>query len=43
VDGKAIITPESGEVLFHSEPLGSTVLNTRYKVEEMMFDGKLEY
>lgn len=43
VDGKAIITPESGEVLFHSEPLGSTVLNTRYKVKEMMFDGKLEY
>lgn len=43
VNSKAIITPESGEVLFHSEPLGSTVLNTRYKVKEMMFDGKLEY
>ncbi|HSB10180.1 MAG TPA: hypothetical protein VLM38_11900 [Blastocatellia bacterium] len=43
VDGKAFITPESGEVLFHSEPIGAVVLNTRYKVKDMMFEGKLEY
>ena len=59
VDGKPFITPESGEILFHSNfggghPLDSTVpnsdimrngftLNTRYKVKDMMFEGKLEY
>jgi hypothetical protein len=59
VDGKPFITPESGEVLFHSilaggNRLNSTVpdsdivrngftLNTRHKVKDMMFDGKLEY
>ena len=43
VGGKPFITPETGDVLFHSEPRGSTVLNMRYKVKEMMFDGKLEY
>ena len=43
VDGKPFITPETGDILFHSEPGGSTVLNMRYKVKEMTFDGKLEY
>jgi hypothetical protein len=43
VGGKAIITSESGDVLFHSEPIGATVLNMRFKVKEMMFDGRLEY
>ncbi|MFP5263867.1 MAG: hypothetical protein ACLGJB_18455 [Blastocatellia bacterium] len=59
VNGKPFITPESGEVLFHSELgggslLNSTIpnssnrfngftLNTRYKVKDMVFDGKLEY
>ena len=43
VDGKPFITPETGDILFHSELSGSTVLNMRYKVKEMMFDGKLEY
>jgi hypothetical protein len=42
-DGKPFITPETGDVLFHSEPLGTVVLNMRYKVKEMMYDGKLEY
>jgi hypothetical protein len=42
-DGKPFITPEIGDVLFHSEPLGAVVLNMRYKVKEMMYDGKLEY
>jgi hypothetical protein len=68
VNGKPVITPESGEVLFHSEMgSGSGVnasisnsdipsrdssrvardfgftLNTRYKVKDMLFDGKLEF
>lgn len=43
VDGKPFITPETSDVLFHSEPGGSPALNMRYKVKEMMFDGKLEY
>jgi hypothetical protein len=43
LDGKPFITPEAGDVLFHSEPRGYTTLNMRYKVKEMMFDGKLEY
>ena len=43
VDGKPFIAPEAGDVLFHSEPSGFTLLNMRYKVKEMMFDGKLEY
>lgn len=42
VDGKPFITPETGDVLFRSER-GSVVLNMRYKVKDMMFDGKLEY
>src|ERR1044072_9282482 len=70
VDGKPFVTPEGGELLFHSEfggrstlsgtipnsgipnrdvsglststPYGFT-LNTRYKIKDMMFDGKLEY
>lgn len=43
VDGKAFITPETGDILFRSEPTGFTKLNMRYKVKDMMFDGKLEY
>jgi len=43
VDGKPFITPETGDVLFRSEPAGFTKLNMRYKVKDMMFDGKLEY
>lgn len=59
VNGKPFITPESGEILFHSDLSGGSGLNstipnssgrssgftlsTRYKVKEMMFDGKLEY
>jgi hypothetical protein len=71
VDGKPIVTPESGELLFHSDfggnsRLNSTIpntslpnsrdagqlrgatafgftINTRFKVKDMMFDGKLEY
>lgn len=43
LDGKPFITPETGDVLFHSEPLGNVALNMRYKVKDMMYDGKLEY
>ena len=46
VDGKPLITPESGDVLFHSATnsgTGMVTLNMRYKVKDMMFDGKLEY
>lgn len=59
VNGKPFITPESNEILFHSELGGSSqlngtlansdvarnafTLNTRFKVKDMMFDGKLEY
>jgi hypothetical protein len=41
--GKPFITPETTDILFHSEPNGTTVLNMRYKVKDMQFDGKLEY
>lgn len=69
VNGKPVITPDSAEVLFHSElgsgagvnaaipnsdipsrdPSGRVAgnygftLNTRYKVKDMMFAGKLEF
>lgn len=43
VDGKPVITPESGEVLFHSELPNLIALNMRYKVKDMMFNGKLEF
>lgn len=43
VDGEAYITPESGEILFHSELPKLVDLNMRYKVKDMMFNGKLEY
>ena len=42
-DGKPFITAETGDVLFHSEPRGAVALNMRYKVKEMMYEGKLEY
>jgi hypothetical protein len=43
VDGKPILASESGEVVFHAELPGLVVLNMRYKVKDMMFNGKLEY
>lgn len=43
VDGKPFVTSEISDVLFRSEPAGFTKLNMRYKVKDMMFDGKLEY
>lgn len=50
VEGKPYLTPDSGEVQFFSELGGLMMmqgkpvhLSTRYKVKEMMFQGKLEY
>ncbi len=46
IDGQPFLTAESGEVRFASEfRIGSTgiKLNMRYKVADLVFDGKLEY
>jgi hypothetical protein len=43
VDGKPIITPESGDVLFYSRLTDGPELSMRFKVKDMMFGGKLEY
>ena len=43
IDGKPFIEPTSGEVRFVAE-VGKTVkLNRRFKVADMMYEGKLEY
>jgi len=42
VDGKPFVTAETSDVLFSSEPDGATALKMRYKIKDMMFDGKLE-
>ncbi len=42
VEGKPFITEESGEVLFYSELDGLT-LRMRFKIKDMIYDGKLEY
>jgi hypothetical protein len=43
VDGKPFITPDAEEIHFVSELSSNYKLDRRYKVKEMMFDGKLEY
>lgn len=43
VDGKPFITPESGYVRFYSELNKDIKLNMRFKVQEMMYDGQLEF
>ncbi len=43
VDGKPFITPESGEVQFYSEFAENLTFNIRYKIKDMIFQGKLEY
>jgi hypothetical protein len=42
VDGKPFVTPDTSDVLFSSQPEGATALKMRYKVKDMMVDGKLE-
>ena len=43
VDGSPFVTPESEEIHFVSELDGTYRLDRRYKVKDMMYDGKLEY
>ncbi len=43
VDGKPFITPESEEIHFVTELSGTYRLDRRYKIKEMMYEGKLEY
>ena len=43
VDGKPFLNEESGEVRFYSEYKDSLKLNMRFKISDMLMDGKLEY
>jgi hypothetical protein len=43
IDGNPIITDESDEIKFVSELTDTFKLNTRYKVKEMRYQGKLEF
>ena len=43
VEGKSLINSDSGEILFHAELNGGPTLNMRFKVKDMVFDGKLEF
>ena len=43
VDGKPIIEAESDEVRFVSELASTFKLNMRYKIKDMIYQGKLEY
>jgi hypothetical protein len=43
VDGQPFITPDSGYVRFYSELTKDLKLNMRFKVQDMIYDGQLEY
>ena len=43
VDGEPFITPDSQEIHFVTELSSDYRLNMRYKIKEMMYEGKLEY
>jgi hypothetical protein len=43
VDGKPFITPESEEIHFFSPLSGTYKLDRRFKIKDMMYEGKLEY
>ncbi len=43
VDGNPFITPESGYIRFYTEFTKDLTLNMRFKVQDMMYDGQLEY
>ena len=43
LNGAPFITPDTDEIHLYSEFSTKYVLNMRYKVKDMMFDGKLEY
>lgn len=42
-DGVPFITPDAGEIRFFSEMSKDLKLNTKFKVADMIVDGKLEY
>ncbi len=42
-DGKPFVNVESGEILFHSDLNGGPTLSQRFKIKDMIFEGKLEY
>ena len=42
-DGKPIINPDSREVIFHTQLKDGPNFHMRFKVKDMMLDGKLEY
>ena len=43
VNGKPFIAPESGELRFHMNPYKTLAIDVRFKVKDMMYEGKLEY
>jgi hypothetical protein len=43
VDGQPFLTPESGEVRFFTQLSEAYKLDRRFKVKDMMYEGKLEY
>ena len=43
VDGKPVVDSESGFLRFYSEVLKDVKLNMRFKVSDLMYEGKLEY
>lgn len=43
LEGQPFLTPESDNVRFFAQLTEKTKLNVKYKVSDMMYDGKLEY
>jgi hypothetical protein len=43
LEGQPFLTPESDNVRFFAELSERMKLNVKYKVSEMIYDGKLEY
>lgn len=43
LNGKPFITPDGDEIHFYSELSRKYTLNMRYKVKDLMYNGKLEY
>jgi hypothetical protein len=41
--GDPFLTPESGELRFYSELTKNLILNMKFKVAELVWDGVLEY
>jgi hypothetical protein len=43
VDGQPVLSPESGDVRFVAEMQSAVKLDMKFKVSELMYNGKLEY